>query len=131
MLKCTPRLIYMKHTTWCAFKKVMNGKGHWELVIAILNMLQCHLALPMQGCYLVSMWAWTSEPKWFFSRISYWHQHNIFWHMGRIFGDMEAYSTTCHGWTILLDEKGWKRMNFYKGWMPNLWKMMDDPLSHS
>jgi hypothetical protein len=25
MPKCTPRLIYVEHTTWCAFKKVMNG----------------------------------------------------------------------------------------------------------
>jgi len=40
MPKCTPRLIYMKHTTWCVLKKVMNGRwcskchyGHFEYVV--------------------------------------------------------------------------------------------------
>jgi hypothetical protein len=45
----------------------------------------------------------------------------LFDEWNKIFGDMEEYSATCHGWTIFLDEKRWqiKWLNFYKGWMPN------------
>jgi hypothetical protein len=45
MLRCTPRLIYVEHTTWCTFEKAMNGRRRLEPVTTILNMLWCHLAL--------------------------------------------------------------------------------------
>jgi hypothetical protein len=45
MPRCIPRLIYVDHTTWCAFEKVTNGKRCSKPVTTILNMLVCHLAL--------------------------------------------------------------------------------------
>jgi hypothetical protein len=45
MPRCTPRLIYMEHIIWCAFKKSMNGRRCSEPITTILNMWWCHLAL--------------------------------------------------------------------------------------
>jgi hypothetical protein len=45
MPRCIQRLIYVEHTTWCTFDKVMNGRKCLEPVTTILNMLWCHLAL--------------------------------------------------------------------------------------
>jgi hypothetical protein len=47
MPKYTLKLTYMEHTTWCAFEKVMNGRHHSTLVIAILNILWCPFAFPV------------------------------------------------------------------------------------
>jgi hypothetical protein len=56
MPKCIPRLIYVGHTTQCIFKKVTNEIQHLTHVMAILNMLWCHLALPMHLLFSNTLW---------------------------------------------------------------------------
>ncbi len=64
MPKCTPRLTYMEHTTWCTFEEVMNGRQHSKLIMAILNMLWCPLALPMHLLYFNIWWMMFSMSTW-------------------------------------------------------------------
>jgi len=71
----------------------------------------------------------TNKSKRIFSRIYCWHWWNLFLHMGwnmwwcgRIFHYMAMDEQ--YFWM-----KNW--MNFYKRWMPNVWKIMDEPLFHS
>jgi hypothetical protein len=76
MPRCTPRLIYMKHTTWCAFEKVMNGRWHLKPITTISNTLWCHLALPT--CLLFSTFderylSWIFG--WFHGLLHQWHPH--------------------------------------------------------
>jgi hypothetical protein len=62
--KCTPRLTYMEHTTWCAIEKVMNKRHHSKLVTTILNMLWCPLALPMHMLFFNIWWMISSMSIW-------------------------------------------------------------------
>ncbi len=64
MPKCTPKLIYMEYTTWCAFEKAMNGRWCSKLIMAIVNVLWCPLALPM---HLLSFNIW-----WMMSFVNIW-----------------------------------------------------------
>jgi hypothetical protein len=73
MPKCTPRLTYMEHTTWSTFEKVMNGKWHSKLVIAILNMLWCPLALPMHLLFFDIWWIMSSVNIWMI--LHWWRPH--------------------------------------------------------
>jgi len=74
MVRCTPRLIYVEHTTWCAFQKVMNEKQHLEPIMTILNMLWCHLALLTRSLFF-NIW-------WIMSFVSFWMIHGLlhWWH---------------------------------------------------
>ncbi len=64
MPKCTPRLTYMEHTTWCTFEKVVNGRRCSKFVTTILNMLWCSLASPMHLLFFNIWWMMSSMRTW-------------------------------------------------------------------
>ncbi len=57
---------------------------------------------------------WTNEPSEYFQEYPIDINRILFDTWDEIFGDVEEYYATCHGWTIFLDENGWKIkwMNF-------------------
>ncbi len=56
MQRCTLRLICVKHTIWCISKKVMNGKQHFNHVMAILSTLWHSLASKMHLMFFNTYW---------------------------------------------------------------------------
>jgi hypothetical protein len=60
-------------------------------------------------------WTWTREHDQIFFLIFFPHGQDIFkifCHThDKIFGDMEKYSSMCHGWMILMDENADKNDN--------------------
>ncbi len=64
MPRSTPRLIYVEHITWCAFKKVMNGRWCLKHIIVILNILWCHLALIMRLMFSNIWWTMFFVSTW-------------------------------------------------------------------
>jgi hypothetical protein len=100
MLRYTPRLIYVEHTTWCAFQKVMNEKQHLEPITTILNMLWCHLALLTRPLFF-NIW-------WIMSFVSFWMICGLLHYDIFIFSEnMEDHD--CH---VRLVWKSFKRLDF-------------------
>ncbi len=70
MPRSTPRLIYVEHITWCAFKKVMNGRWCLKHIIVILNILWCHLALIMRLMFSNIWWTMFFVSTWMISWVA-------------------------------------------------------------
>jgi len=139
MPKCTPRLTYVEHTTWCAFEKMMNGKWCLKLVMTILNMLWCPLTLLMHmlsfniwgmmfsmGIWMI-LWFVTLMTSSFFWRK--WHTMNatyvLFWKsFGKLvfmsnWKNVDSINLRWNSWVILFLEMvfAWTLVRFKPLWI--------------
>jgi hypothetical protein len=76
MPKCTPRLIYVEHTTWYAFKESNEWKwcyGHFEYVVMPFGLTNEHVVFQHLTMYfmntLMILWFLTLMTSSFFQRI--------------------------------------------------------------
>jgi hypothetical protein len=64
MLRCTPRLIYMEYTIWCAFEKAINVRQCSKSIMAIWNILWCHLVLLTRLLFSNILWTMSFVSTW-------------------------------------------------------------------
>jgi hypothetical protein len=115
MTRCTPNLIYVEHITWCAFEKAMNGKQCSERIMAILNMLWCHLALLMHllfSNYIWWMMSFMSIQGWFRGLLYWWHPHFFEEHGGPWAPCMFGFGEASGVWTL---------RQIGEVWIPSIW----------